>query len=154
MPEQETIQLGKRWYKRVGVSTLEHDHWLAGHARQAGSDGWAIRPGESHEAFGSRILGDLMANEKAFLLLGGLLMPSDEEVWTKDLARATAAEMARLTDPDEKRIANTELLSLVLDFFVNGLAYWMISETSSEAEGAPAKIEAAASSASGAQLSD
>lgn len=148
--ELETIKLGAKWYKRVGISTLEHDHWVAGHARQAGSEEWMLRPGESHDAFGARILADLMASGKAFLILGGLLMPSDAERWTREGAFRTAAELALVTDPDEKRIANMELLTLVLDFFVRGLAYWMTSETSSDAEGKPAKTEAAASSASGA----
>lgn len=146
--ESETISLGGVFYKRVGASTLEHDHWLAGHARQAGSEGWTLRPGESHEDFGARILADLMASGKAFLLLGGLLMPSDQQVWSREMAFKTAAHLASITDPEEKRIANTELLSLVLDFFVNGLAYWMTSETSSGAD-EPAKSAGAGSSASG-----
>lgn len=128
----ETIQLGGRWYKRVGVSTLEHDHWLAGHLRHAGSGEWMLRPGESHEDFGGRILGDLMASGKAFPVLGGLLMPSDEEKWTREMAQRTADEMAGLTNPEEKRTANLELLSCVMEFFVSGLAYWLTSEGSSE----------------------
>lgn len=152
--EHETIKLGGREYKRVGISTLEHDHYLAGHARQAGSEQWTLRSGESHEAFAARILSDLMASGKAFPLLGGLLMPADRKApWTVGIAGETARHMAGLTDPEEKRIANTELLSLVLDFFVNGLAYWMTSGKSSPEEVSGSATDPAAASGSGGQSS-
>jgi len=149
----ETISLGGLFYKRVGASTLEHDHWLAGHTRQSGSENWKLRKGESHDELGARILSDLMAG-RGFLILGGLLMPSDQAVWSIEMARRTAQHLAGLTDPEEKRIANTELLSLVFEFFVNGLACWMTSETSSEATDEPAGTGRAGSSGSGAESSE
>ena len=152
--EQEIFELGGKWYRAVGTRTLQHDHFLAGATRQAGSERWMLRPGESHESLGARILGDIMASGKAFDMLGGLLIPVDTEKWTPGVAKETAVHLAGLTDPDEKQLANSALLGLVLEFFVNGLAYWMTSETSSTEEGSePGPIGATTTSASGRESS-
>lgn len=152
--QQETYKLGGKWYRAISVPrTLEHDHFLAGHTRQAGAADWALREGESHEAFGARILGDMMASGRSFLILGGLLIPCDVEEWTAEVAAKTAHDLSRLTDPEEKKVANAALLGVVLDFFVSGLASWMISGTSSEAVGESGANGEAASSESGATLS-
>jgi hypothetical protein len=149
----EKIILGGRTYRTVeDRTTLEQDHWIAGATRNAGSGDWKLRPGESAEAFGSRILSDLMASGKAFLILGGLLLPEDEKVWTPEIGYRTAAEVAALTDPEEKRRANAQLLSVVIGFFVSGLGSWMISGTSSE-EGEPGKQTTEIDSESGGRSS-
>jgi hypothetical protein len=135
---------------------LEHDHWIAGLTRQAGAEGWRLRPGEGHEEFGARILGDLMASGKAFPILGGLLMPVACERWTREIGMATAEHLKTISDPEEKKAANSELLTVVMEFFVAGLASWMSSGSSStEVTGGPApKNQPRTSSENGGSLSE
>ena len=120
----ETIKLGGRDFTPVLISTIEHDYWLMSKIRAAGLGQVAKREEASAEAFVSRLLAEVIDSGAAFDLLGGLLvpMPLTPEGWTPACAIETAAFIKRLTLPVDKAIVQSQMISVLIGFFENGLS--------------------------------
>jgi hypothetical protein len=129
----ETIKLGGRDFAPVLTSTIEHDYWLMSKIRAAGLDQVTKREEESADAFVSRLLSEVIDSGSAFDLLGGLLlpMPLPPEGWTPECAIETAAFIKRLSLPVDKAIVQSQMISLLIGFFENGLSSLTISPSSS-----------------------
>jgi len=117
------------------VSTIEHDFWLMARIRAARLDALTKAEDESAEEFVSRILHEVIDSGRAFELLGGMLIPENvpAEQWTPELAAETAAFIRTLTDPADKARLQSQLISLLIGFFENGLTSLTTSPKSSGA---------------------
>jgi len=91
---------------------------------------------EAPEAFVQRILQDLVCSEEVLNLLGCLLVPEGQD-WSHEVARQTAAFISGLRDEQSKRVVASLVSSLLVGFFVSGLASIEISPSSSSSVGQP-----------------
>jgi hypothetical protein len=145
------MTIGGREWKAITNSTLEHDFWTMGQIRAAGLDRVVIEEGEKVEEFFLRIQREAINHGRAFLLLGGFLMPAEVDPldWSEEMAIETANFFRKLTDPADKRVVQLQFASMLAGFFANGLASLMTSRKSSEeAGGGEASIETEGSSTS------
>ena len=144
-----TMKIGGREWKAITNSTLEHDFWTMGQIRAAGLDRVVIEEGERVEEFFLRIQREAINHGRAFLLLGGFLMPAEMDAldWSEEIAIATADFFRKLTDSEDKRVVQLQFASMLAGFFANGLASLMTSRKSSEGDG-EASIETEGSSTS------
>jgi len=122
MPEEKYI-LGGRTFLPLAESTLEHDVELFRLLRSAGLREIAMQKGESGEAFGQRLLEELLAGGKALELLGCVLIPegTKSEDWTPEIGSQTAAHLAKISNSSEKLQIQSLLISLLILFFEHGL---------------------------------
>lgn len=127
--------LGGRAFVPIGESTVEHDFTFMGLIRAAGLDRVAIREGESAQDFALRLLQEAIASGKVLEMLGCLLIPEGTapEHWTPRLGAETAAFFGGLTAAADKLTIQALVLSLLIDFFEQGLSSLETSRTSSEA---------------------
>lgn len=138
--EPENISLGGRSFTYVGANgTLDRDLYVMAHARHAGLADAQIHEAESPEDYAARLLDLLLTSGHGLLLLGGFLLPEGKRVedWSEELARETAGFLGRVTDPDQKREVQVQLLSVTLGFFVNGLGSWVATRRASAADAGP-----------------
>ncbi len=135
----EKLSLGGRCYVPAGVGPVRHDLFVLHQARHAGLYGAQIREDEPPEEFAARLLDGVLTSGRALLLLGALLLPDGTKVeqWTEELAYRTAGELGGINDPGEKKRLYGELITLIHDFFVNGLGPWIASRRSSGAAEPP-----------------
>lgn len=129
----QTITLGGREFVPVLTSTIEHDYWLMSKIRAAGLDEIAKGEHESAEEFMTRLLHEVINAGVAFELLGGLLLAAHlvPEAWTPELAVENAEFIKRLTAPEDKATVQSQMISLLIGFFENGLSSLTISPSSS-----------------------
>jgi hypothetical protein len=123
-----------RLFDPIGDSTIEHEVYLHSALKRAGLFPLPEKKaGETHEEYALRLLNELLACGDLFPLLGGLLIPTGtaSEQWTPELAAETAAHLKTVTDPGEKRTVRNLIVSLMLDFFSDGIASSLISPISS-----------------------
>lgn len=144
----EIQTLGGRQYRPIHTSTLEHDIAMMLAVRTAGLGEMTLGEGESPGEFAHRIFISLLESGQAFDVLGCLLIPVEiEDVnWTRAIGEQTAAAMRALTDTDEKRSIQSQMVSMVIGFFQSGLTRLTISPSSLPAEkvSAPARNAATA----------
>ncbi len=129
----DVIRIGGRDFEGIERSTLEHDAYCMRELRLAGLDAVALRPGESAELFGARLLYDVVSSGRLFELLGGLVVPlgMQAEAWTPAVAEDTATFLKRLIDPAEKEKAQRLILNILLPFFIDALGSSGASSASS-----------------------
>jgi hypothetical protein len=144
--EAEKLSLGGKEYGYVGAGPLRQDLFVMMHARHAGLVGAEILPDETPEEYAKRLLDMVLTSGRALLLLGGLLIPAGKrpEDWSEEMAYETAGALGSITDADEKRKVQVELLSVMLGFFENGLGSWIASARASAAAAEPEKSPPAA----------
>lgn len=149
----EHISLGGKEFEQIGNSTAEHDDWLAGALSRAG-----LRPlpkiGEHEQPldYAERMLVHLQQTGERFRVLGALLIPVglDSMKWTPKLGLETAEHCRKLGAPADKKKLDNLTLQLLFDFFVEGVASWMSSKSSSETTGGgPGRDQRKTGSASG-----
>lgn len=131
------IALGGREYRVIKTSTVEHDVWMMARVVDAGIRQVTMEPGESPEAFATRLTGELARSGQVLALLGGVMIPSELQdlQWTPEVAKATAAALGQLTDPDDKQAVLSQIASLVAGFFEAGLISFMTSQNYSGSVG-------------------
>ena len=98
---------------------------------------------EAPEAFVQRILQDLVCSEEVLNLLGCLLVP-EGQIWSSAIAYETAAFIGQLRDEQSKRVVASLVSSLLVGFFVSGLASIEISRSSSSGGQPGSEIKASA----------
>jgi hypothetical protein len=96
-------------------------------------------PGESPEAYGQRLLAEMLRHGDVLLqLIGTVLIPHGRtpKEWTPDMARETALFLSTLPGEENLRQIHQLVAVLYLDFFGHGLASSK-SSTSSRGEDRP-----------------
>jgi hypothetical protein len=121
-----------RKFRALEVSTLEHDIFFMNQVRAAGLDKFAVPEGEQPEQTTVRILHEVLASGKVFVILGALLIPADiaDLDWTPELGAQTADFMRKLIAPDDKQQIQPLIISLVRHFFQSGAVYSTNSRSS------------------------
>lgn len=131
----QTFTLGGRVFRAVVEHTVAHDVYFMGRVRLARLDSLDLEDGEPPEAYAHRLLGSLMASDKALEIIGALIVPeklSDLD-WSPEVAAETAAHVGRIHDPTEKAAVQTVLLSVLIPFLQRGLGSLMTTRASSDA---------------------
>lgn len=125
----DAIVIGGRAFKGAKNSTMEHDVFVQGMIAKAKLGRLEMLSGETPEDFALRIFRRAAVNSDVFLLLGGLLLPAElsPAQWTEDVARETAHFLRKLTDENDKKIVQGQILGAIMGFFQKGLAYSVIS---------------------------
>ncbi len=139
---KHTLEIGGRKWREISRSTMENDVWLWKHIRDGGIDQVRLQPGEKPEDYAVRLLHEVIASGKVFLLLGGLLLPDGvpDEHWAPERGEETAAFMRKLQDQTDKDAIRHLLINLLTAFFEGGLRSYVNSLTASKAEeGEPAE---------------
>jgi hypothetical protein len=128
--------IGGRAFKGAKDSTMEHDVFVQGMIARAGLDRIEMLPGETPDEFALRIFRKAAVDSDVFLLLGGLLFPADLEPakWNPNVAAETAEFLRKLTGEDDKKIVQGQIVGAIMGFFQQGLAYGVISPSSSRPE--------------------
>jgi len=118
----ETIELGNRRWRIIETSTLEHVIWMDLQTIESGLGRMLQQPvaASEAEAHAGAIWEAISRSQKAFAILGGMLIPEaiPDGDWTPELAEKTAAFMKKLTAPEDHARIRTLLVSVVLGFFV------------------------------------
>lgn len=140
--------LGGRSFLTVQETTVEQDLVFLELVKRAGLDEITIDPSEDIAAFSGRLLGALVKNLVILELLGCLLIPAElvpprgmfrrrqerEAVWTPELGMETATFLGSLRAEEDKAKIRSLILSLLMDFFENGIvSLWTTQTSSSEA---------------------
>jgi hypothetical protein len=138
---QAVHEIGGRKFTTILVSTAEHDFWTMRHVREAKLDNLFKGKDETPEAFCERLLNEVIASGKAFLLLGAMLIEEGkrDEDWTPDMGESTAAFLSKLTAPADKFKVQTLVIGTLVTFFRKGLGYSNYSRTSLTETHAPAQ---------------
>lgn len=134
MTENNVYSLGGHQYSVLAQGTLEHDHYLMTRVRASGLHHLKRDPNDTTEEHAMKVLAQVIDAGEAMALLGGLIIPvgMDPTDWRPRVAEDIAERLRRLTDPEEKAIANGLLLSALMDFFPDEPDSTKTSRTSSE----------------------
>lgn len=129
----EHLIIAGRKFKGAKNSTMEHDVFVQGMIARADLDRIEMLPGETSDDFALRIFRKAAVDSDVFLLLGGLLFPADLEPanWTPKVAEETAIFLRKLTGEEDKKIVQGQIIGAIMGFFQKGLAYGVISPSSS-----------------------
>ena len=135
-PLSERIHLGGQEFVPIGESTVEHDNMFWRLQEKSGLRLVVLEPHEDAEAFARRLLQQLMGNEAFFELLGCLIVPANKTSldWTPEMMRETAELVKKLHAPEDKARVHSLALSVVIDFFAEGLTCLESFRSSSPAE--------------------
>ena len=119
---REIITIGGRRWREVVSNTIEHDFWVLQQTQEAGI-GLYTKKGEDPGEFAARLLREVIASGKAFLLVGAFLIPAEltDQDWSPALAQQTGEFMRKLEGADDKQIIQGAIISLLLGFFEAGL---------------------------------
>jgi hypothetical protein len=130
--EMQSYNVGGREFRALQTSTLEHDFWTMRHLREAGLDQLRRNPDETAEDFAVRLLHEIIASGKAFLLVGAFLIPANmqDADWTPEVGASSAAFFGSLTGTRDKQIIQAIVVTLLTSFFQLGLSYSNNSRTS------------------------
>lgn len=139
---KDVVEIGGRRFAPVGaITTIERDDWLMGQVQNAGLDMVFMNEGEGSEEFGRRILAAAQNSNMANELLGAFIVPEGTAPtdWTPHMALETGGFLRKLTDPEDKKVRNNLLVTMLIGFFENGLSSLRKSASSSpDAEDSPA----------------
>ena len=122
VPAGEIIQIGGRRWREVVSNTIEHDFWVLQQTQEAGIELYT-KKGEDPGEFAARLLREVIASGKAFLLVGAFLVPAEltDQDWSPAVAQQTGEFMRKLEGADDKQIIQGAIISLLLGFFEAGL---------------------------------
>ena len=133
------LEIGGQKWRAVKRSTIEHDFWMMKHIHEAGLDAVRLRPGEKPDEFAVRLLHEIISSGKAFILLGGMLLPETipDEHWTPERAEQTAAFLRGLSADEDKAAIKSSVIWLLTGFLETGLRSYVDSATASTAGNQP-----------------
>jgi hypothetical protein len=125
----ETIVIAGRAFKGAKNSTMEHDVFVQGMIAKAKLGRLEMLAGETPDDFALRIYRRVAFSSDVFLLLGSILFPADLPAaeWTPQIAEDTAQFLRKLTDEQDKKIVQGQIIGAIMGFFQKGLAYSVIS---------------------------
>jgi hypothetical protein len=133
----DTVKIAGKEFKPVVNSTMRHDIWVQGQIERAGLGNLSVLEHETPEDFARRVFRMACMNADVFLLLGGLIMPVDENPvkWTVDMAKQTAEFLGNVIDDRDKAIVQAQIHSALTSFFITGLLSLTTSQRSSQKTG-------------------
>ncbi len=116
------VTIGGRQWRSLVRLTIEHDFWVLNQTEEAGISLYT-KKGEDPGQFAARLLREVIASGKAFLLVGAFLIPDEleDQAWSPALAQQTADFMRKLEGEEDKAILQNAIISLLLGFFEAGL---------------------------------
>lgn len=128
--EKTKITLGSRvfWVQEEG--TIEHDLWTMKIIRDKGLDKLTLDAAESSEAFVQRVLSMILETGALFTILAAGLVP-DGQPWTPEGAEEVAGFLKDLREPEDKKLMQHLVVSVLIGFFAAGLPLWTNSRKSS-----------------------
>lgn len=128
--EKTKITLGERvfWIQEEG--TIEHDLWTMKVVRDHKLDQLTLEEKEPAEAFVQRVLAMILQTGCLFQILAAGLVPEGHP-WTPEGAEETAIFLKNLRTPDDKRLMQDLVTSVLIGFFAAGLPLWTRSLKSS-----------------------
>jgi hypothetical protein len=118
-----TTTIGGRKFRSGGQSTLERDLYVMGFIRAANLDDVPMLETETAEQYALRLMSHLAASSHVLDILGGLFIPEDvsDREWTAELGAETARFLKGLTEPADKAVVQTAILSVLIPFLESGL---------------------------------
>jgi len=121
--EAKPIPMGGRLFRAARLITAERDDWIAGRIAHSQVKKVGRLPGESEQDYGERLLEAFRASGYVSELIGGVLTPIEIEDldWTPAVAMETAKFVGQLYEPTDKAQRDVVLLTVLIDFFANGL---------------------------------
>ena len=127
------IVIGGRRFKPATESTLGHDIATQGHILRAGLSRIEMLPGEDVEGLALRLYQEACRSGEFLSLLAHLLLPADLKgsEWTPEVSAEVGQFFAGLTDPEDKRKVQAQLLSAFEGFMQAGLISIVVSQRSS-----------------------
>ena len=121
------IKLGGRLFSFVNYAAITslNEHYVMKLMRETGLDRVVpVLDEESDAAYLARLQAAMIDTLRTHELLAGYLLPlgKGEPDWDLQMARHTALFLQKLSDPDDKAEIQRLALSMVFDFFRQGLA--------------------------------
>lgn len=112
-------------YHPIKTTTLQNDYFVMAQLNKSGIANITPNPGESSQDYAMRLVAALVANGVPLLLLGGLILPEGipDKDWTPEQAETTAALLGQVTAQQDKDRVQALIISVVSDFFRQGLRY-------------------------------
>lgn len=121
----DEIVLGGRRFRVIDFErrTVINDHYLMKWLRFIGADKVFPADGEGTPEYLVRVQNCILESLKAPELLAGYLLPieNDELQWSPEIAKATAAHIARLQDREDREHVLTLCMEVTIGFFKQGL---------------------------------
>jgi hypothetical protein len=147
---KQKIGLAGRDFVPLGEATIEHDIEFMRLVTAAGLDDPAIRPGESGDEYGLRIMKQLLDSKVILPLVGCVIVPADlarrgilqrllewfriiprRRAWSLEIMNETAAFLGDLDRSEDKRKVWLIVAEQLIPFLRDGLAPWVASRRSS-----------------------
>jgi hypothetical protein len=130
------MELGGRAFVVASEGTIEWDITLLTLLQGLGLADVVLHPGETHEQLAQRIFRTLTSTPKIFDVLGCVLIPQgvDPFTWSPEMQRETATHLKRLHAKIDKDAINSQIVSMVTSFFVQGLLSIQTFRTSLDPE--------------------
>ena len=116
-----TYKIDGMTYREIERTTIANDFYNMKQFRAAGL-GDCLRS-ETPEDFARGIVNAVIENGVPLTLLGGTLLPEGvpDEKWTPEQAEATAARLAVVSEPEDKKLIQQIIVAVVTSFFAAGL---------------------------------
>ena len=132
----ESIELGKRKFRAIEVSTLEHDFTVMQLLAKAGLDAAAQQEGESYDDFAVRVMSEAIGSGNAFDLIGAFIIPegTSDLDWTPRTGIDTAHFVRKLTAQEDKLQIRQLVVTLLAGFSQAGLLSFAASTNASPEE--------------------
>jgi hypothetical protein len=147
------IELGRRKFRAIENSTVEHDFTAMQLLAKAGLNTAAQHEGESYDDFAVRLLSQVISSGHACDLIGAFIIPENltDQEWVPQTGIDTAAFVQKLTAQDDKRQIREIVVNLLAGFSQAGLLSFAVSHDVSNPEpAAPRPLETPISSTLGA----
>jgi hypothetical protein len=132
----EIIELGKRKFRAIEVSTLEHDFTVMQLLAKAGLDAAAQQEGESYDDFAVRLMSQAIGSGHAFDLIGAFIIPegTSDLDWNPQTGIDTAGFVRKLTAQEDKLQIRQLVVTLLAGFSQAGLLSFAASTNASPEE--------------------
>lgn len=119
------IKIDGQLWRAIERTTLANDFYVMKQVRACGIANCTPNKDESAEDYAVRLLYAVVEGGVPFELLGGVLLPLGvpDEKWSVEQAETTAAIFRNLTAPEDKAEVQRILISLLTDFFREGLRF-------------------------------
>jgi len=132
----EIIELGKRKFRAIENSTVEHDFTVMQLLAKAGLDSAAQQQGESYDDFAVRLLSQIIGSDHAFDLIGAFIIPegTPDQDWIPQTGIDTARFVQKLIAHEDKLQIRQLVVTLLVGFCQAGLLSFAASQNASTEE--------------------
>ena len=146
----EIIELGKRKFRTIENSTVEHDFTAIQLLGKAGLDAAAKREDESYDDFAVRLMSQIISSGHAFDLVSAFIIPEElaDHDWTPKIGVDTAAFIRKLSAQEDKVQIRQLVVTLLAGFSQAGMLSFAASTDASPAAAPRPAVEATTSTGS------